>query len=97
MGSFLDLYKHRITTRVRIKLTPILDWLLGFLDVLSYLTSVGPQSRATFLDRFNYMKQHNDTYFVIVIEDTKKGVIVGAGTLVIERKFIHNNGMVSLK
>ncbi|KAH8342127.1 hypothetical protein KR059_012609, partial [Drosophila kikkawai] len=39
--------------------------------------------------RFSQMKASGD-YFVTVIEDTRKNEIIGAASLVIERKFIHN-------
>lgn len=40
------------------------------------------------------MKASGD-YFVTVIEDTRKNEIIGAASLVIERKFIHNCAIVS--
>lgn len=40
------------------------------------------------------MKASGD-YFVTVIEDTRKNEIIGAASLVIERKFIHNCAVVS--
>lgn len=46
------------------------------------------------IDRFAYLKAHNYEYFTIVIEDTAKGLIVGAGTILVERKFVHHNGLV---
>lgn len=39
------------------------------------------------------MKAKGD-YFVTVIEDTRKELIIGAATLVIEHKFIHDCGLV---
>lgn len=44
--------------------------------------------------RFSQMKASGD-YFVTVIEDTRKNEIIGAASLVIERKFIHNCAIVS--
>ena len=35
-----------------------------------------------------------DTYFVVVIEDISKGKIIGAATLLIEKKFLHDAGKV---
>lgn len=46
------------------------------------------------LERFAYLKAHNYEYFTIVIEDVKNKKIVGAGTILVERKFIHANGLV---
>jgi hypothetical protein len=45
-----------------------------------------------FLARFEYLLKHNDQYFTIVIEDLKSKKIVGAGTIFVERKFVHHNG-----
>ena len=47
-----------------------------------------------FLKRFEYLLKHNDQYFTIVIEDVKKQIVVGAGTIFVERKFVHHNGLV---
>jgi glucosamine-phosphate N-acetyltransferase len=58
------------------------------------LTLVGNMPRKDFLDRFTYLKKHNHEYFTIVIEDTTKAKIVGAGTVFVERKFVHHNGLV---
>ncbi|KAJ3062662.1 Glucosamine-phosphate N-acetyltransferase-like protein [Quaeritorhiza haematococci] len=70
------------------------DYEKGFLDALGMLTSVGPMSKGQFMERFAYLKAHNYEYFTIVIEDTKKAAIVGAGTIFVERKFVHMNGLV---
>jgi glucosamine-phosphate N-acetyltransferase len=58
------------------------------------LTSVGQMPKNDFEERFNYLKKHNHEYFTIVIEDTTKKLIVGAGTIFVERKFVHHNGLV---
>lgn len=65
------------------------DYDRGFLQLLSQLTSVGDISRAQFLSRFAQMRASGD-YFVTVIEDTRKNEIIGAASLVLEHKFIHN-------
>jgi glucosamine-phosphate N-acetyltransferase len=70
------------------------DYEKGYLDVLSQLTVVGNMSKGQFLERFHYQKRHNDTYFLIVVEDLQTKRIVGCGTLLLERKFIHQNGLV---
>lgn len=64
------------------------DYDRGFLQLLSQLTTVGDVSRTQFLTRFSQMKASGD-YFVTVIEDTRKNEIIGAASLIIERKFIH--------
>ncbi|OAJ42808.1 hypothetical protein BDEG_26219 [Batrachochytrium dendrobatidis JEL423] len=58
------------------------------------LTTVGKMSKGQFMERYSYLKAHNHEYFTIVIEDTVKSLIVGAGTILVERKFVHNNGLV---
>jgi hypothetical protein len=44
--------------------------------------------------RFQEIAARSDTYFVRVIEDRTTGRIVATATLVIERKFVHENGIV---
>jgi len=36
------------------------------------------------------MKESVNTYYVTVIEDVNKGVVIGSATLLLEQKFIHN-------
>jgi glucosamine-phosphate N-acetyltransferase len=48
-----------------------------------------------YTDRFSAMKRCSNTYYVTVIEDTVSGQIVGASTLVVEQKFIHDCAVVS--
>ena len=37
--------------------------------------------------------KQQDTYMIIVIEDIAKSIIVGAGSLIVERKFIRDCGL----
>lgn len=55
-------------------------------------SSISPRSLYT--ARFSQMKASGD-YYVTVIEDTRKDEIIGAASLIIERKFIHNCAVVS--
>lgn len=69
------------------------DYNLGFLDVLKQLTSVGDITEPNFKNQFNKMKSSNGTYYLTVIvdkSDANQEKIIGAATLIIERKFIHN-------
>ncbi|KAK6060207.1 acetyltransferase, GNAT family [Cooperia oncophora] len=71
----------------------ISDYDNGFLDVLAQLTVVGDVSREQFENRFNTMKMSSPpSYYVVVIEDLSTGRVVGAATLMVEWKFIHNAG-----
>ncbi|KAL1923066.1 uncharacterized protein VTP21DRAFT_9442 [Calcarisporiella thermophila] len=69
------------------------DYDKGFLDTLNVLTVVGNLSKAEFLERFAYLKRHNHEYFTLVIENAQ-GRIVAAGTIFLERKFVHHLGLV---
>eukprot|EP01119_Soliformovum_irregulare_P022975 TRINITY_DN7952_c0_g1_i1.p1 TRINITY_DN7952_c0_g1~~TRINITY_DN7952_c0_g1_i1.p1 ORF type:complete len:136 (-),score=23.10 TRINITY_DN7952_c0_g1_i1:224-631(-) len=42
--------------------------------------------------RFQEMKQCHDTYYNIVVEDLASGKIVGAASLIVERKIVRNLG-----
>ncbi|KAF9429414.1 Glucosamine-phosphate N-acetyltransferase-like protein [Entomortierella beljakovae] len=86
----------------------------SFLKTLEILTTVGTISDDSYLKRFEFLKQHNDEYYTIVIEDMNvpatyassatsstphlvtpgRGKIVAAGTVFVERKFIHELGLV---
>jgi len=69
------------------------DYRNGFLDVLRVLTQVGDISEAQWDERYGWMEKRSDSYFILAIVNEKKR-IVGTGALVVERKFIHNLGMV---
>ncbi|KAI2619795.1 acetyltransferase [Hypomontagnella submonticulosa] len=69
------------------------DYDAGFLDCLRVLTTVGEISKEQFAERYQWMSSQ-DTYYVLVIEDTTRGKIVGTGALLVERKFIHSLGLV---
>lgn len=65
----------------------------GVLSTLSALTTVGDISPETFSSLFDYWKAHNDMYYTIVITDAQNAV-VSVGTVLVERKIIHNCGLV---
>merc|ERR1712059_57285 len=58
------------------------------------LTTVGEVSRDMWEKRFSRMKDMDGTYLVTVIEDTDSNQVIGAATLVMEDKFIHECGRV---
>ena len=70
------------------------DYDRGYLALLSQLTSVGDISREEWEARWHQMMDCNSTYYVIVVEDRSMGRVVGAATMVRERKFIHSCGSV---
>jgi len=72
------------------------DYSAGFLDVLRVLTTVGEVSQADFETRFDEMKQTGGsavgTHVLVILDG--EGKVVGTGALLVERKFIHNLGLV---
>jgi len=68
------------------------DYERGFLEILGQLTSVGSITKEQFLKRFDDMRKCANTYYITVIVDTKLDKIIGSGTIVHERKFIHDCG-----
>ncbi|KAK2880163.1 hypothetical protein FQN49_000510 [Arthroderma sp. PD_2] len=69
------------------------DYKNGFLDVLSVLTKVGEFTTELWNERYDWMAKRNDEYYILVICDGT-GRVVGTGSLIVERKFIHAAGMV---
>jgi glucosamine-phosphate N-acetyltransferase len=69
------------------------DFHLGYLDVLRVLTTVGDITEAMWNERYDYLYKRNDEYYLIVICDGADK-IVGTGSLIVERKFIHSLGLV---
>jgi GNAT superfamily N-acetyltransferase len=73
------------------------DYTRGFLDVLRVLTMVGDISAEAWNQRYDWMEQRSGEYFVLCVVDTKReesSCIVGTGTVLVERKFIHELGLV---
>ena len=70
------------------------DYDQGFLELLGQLTSVGEISRDQWEQRWREMKECSGTYYVIVIEDLENKRVIGAATMVMEKKFIHSCGSV---
>ncbi len=70
------------------------DYDKGYVALLGQLTSVENVGKADFLVRFREMKNMPDTYYTVVLEDTAKGKIVGAASLIVEKKFARGCGKV---
>jgi glucosamine-phosphate N-acetyltransferase len=69
------------------------DYQRGYLDVLRVLTTVGEISEEQWDKRFDWIQSRNDEYYMLVVCDGADRV-VGTGSLIVERKFIHELGMV---
>jgi hypothetical protein len=49
-----------------------------------------------FIQRFDdIFPRQSDTYKIIVIVDTKLNKIIGSGSLILEKKFVRDTGIVS--
>jgi glucosamine-phosphate N-acetyltransferase len=65
------------------------DYREGFLDVLRVLTTVGEIAESAWVERFEYISNRNDAYYLVVIVDENREAgskVVGTGALVVERK-----------
>jgi glucosamine-phosphate N-acetyltransferase len=65
------------------------DYSRGFLDVLRVLTTVGDISEEMWNERYEWMSQRGDQYYLMVIVDesrSKESEVVGTGALIVERK-----------
>ncbi|EAW08859.1 glucosamine 6-phosphate N-acetyltransferase [Aspergillus clavatus NRRL 1] len=69
------------------------DYSRGYLDVLRVLTTVGDISEDMWNQRYDWIRARGDEYYLLVVCDGTDR-IVGTGSLIVERKFIHTLGMV---
>lgn len=67
------------------------DYYNGYLQLLEELTVV-EADQISYRDFCNRLNELNDDYNVMVVE--KDGSVVGSGTLLVEKKFIHRLGNV---
>ena len=75
---------------LRVRSLCLEDFERGFLQLLGQLTSIGNISWEEWETRFQAMKECKGTYYVVVIEDVNLARVIGAATLVVEKKFIHS-------
>ena len=66
------------------------DYDKGYTALLSQLTRVGDLSRDRFEAQFDALKQCPGSHYIVVVEDTSSGKVVGSASLAVERKFIHS-------
>nr|ODN90674.1 glucosamine-phosphate N-acetyltransferase [Cryptococcus depauperatus CBS 7841] len=66
----------------------------GHFDLLSVLTSAPCMSAETYENVFKEMKACPNTYFTIVIVHSPTDTVVACGSVVVERKFVRNAGLV---
>ncbi|CAI4226303.1 unnamed protein product [Auanema sp. JU1783] len=90
--ALLKEFKGQVPDGIRIRPLKTSDYHDGFLEVLAQLTSVGQISEDDFLSRFETMRTKPQSYYVVVLENLNTEKVVGAATLVVEWKFIHEAG-----
>lgn len=66
----------------------------GYCTLLGQLTEIGDITKEKFNKRFREMQAAKDTYYVVVIEDTKIQKIIGAATLFVEKKMLRGASLV---
>lgn len=76
---------------LRIRKLEVDDYNKGFVELLGQLTSTGNITFNMFEERWMDVRKNPDQA-ILVIENLKTNRIVAAGTLLIERKFIHEGG-----
>jgi glucosamine-phosphate N-acetyltransferase len=69
------------------------DYDIGYLNVLSVLTTVGTVTKEKWTEQFRIITS-NPLLEVWVIHDIKLNQIIGSATLLIEPKFIHECGRI---
>ena len=66
------------------------------MELLQRLTETGIVTRSEFKTRYKELfTKGKDMYRIVVLVDLAKNRVVGNGTLLLERKFIRNCGIVS--
>ena len=68
------------------------DYNLGYLALLEQLTYVGKISIEEWNNRYNEIEHNPCIQIWVMVENN---TIVSSGTLILEPKFIHNNGRVA--
>lgn len=68
------------------------DFKRNYIGLMSHLSVVGDVSQEDYEKRFDQMKQAANTYFICVVEDVQKQLVIASLTLVYEQKFIRQVG-----
>jgi glucosamine-phosphate N-acetyltransferase len=83
---------ERKTKNIKFRLLEKSDFDKGYIELLSNLSHTGNISKKDFINRFNLI-QNNIYHSIYVLE--QNNIIISTATLIIEPKFIHNNGFVA--
>lgn len=71
------------------------DYSKGYFKLISEESDVviGEDSEAKFKEYFSVLQSCPGMYYPVVVEEVSKATVVGAGTLIIEQKFIHETAL----
>ncbi|KDQ53849.1 hypothetical protein JAAARDRAFT_38810 [Jaapia argillacea MUCL 33604] len=86
--------KNQLHQDVHVRPLAATDYRRGHLDVLSVLTVVTDPGEEAWVAQFHAMRALPLTYYMIVMVDKNTDVIIGVGTVFIERKFLRGLGSV---
>jgi len=70
-----------------------IDYDKKYFQLLKQLTSIDP-NKISISDFNEFVESLNDTHMIYVIEDLENKIIIGTITILIEKKIIHNLGIV---
>ncbi|GAB1607519.1 glucosamine 6-phosphate N-acetyltransferase-like isoform X1 [Argonauta hians] len=82
--------RENLANHLKMRPLCLSDYEKGYMKLLSELTTVGNVSLEQFQAGFNAMKCCKNSYYIIVIEDINRSLIIGSATLLVEQKFIHS-------
>ncbi|OIR58698.1 MAG: glucosamine-6-phosphate N-acetyltransferase [Amphiamblys sp. WSBS2006] len=80
----------RISDDMCIRKLEVADYDKGYLECLKDLTDVGDVTKEQFTKRYDEIAAKGDAYHMFVVVHRPTGNIVGAASIILERKFIHN-------
>lgn len=86
-SSPTQLSSHCLFLHLQIRPLASTDYRRGHLQVLSVLTSAPDTGEEAWRAHFNFLRDSERTYYTVVIIDKASDLIVGVGTVFLERKF----------
>jgi glucosamine-phosphate N-acetyltransferase len=92
--DFSKYFKHYSNSEIELRELDYSDYDKNFFQTLGQLTKVEPVGLLEFVQTLNTIKHSTNLHLIIVAVLKSNGLIVGAGTVIIEQKFIRNMGKI---
>lgn len=92
--DFSKYFKHYSLEDIEIRELDEQDYKNGFISVLGQLTKASDIAPEDFIQTVRKIKASPNMHLIIVAVEKKTNKIVGAGTVIVERKFIRNLGKI---